>query len=1195
MCANKSRIWTVFQVLLVLVFVANEGLGRERPEKGSNTRKESLDKNAGTPRYAVLNINNLTTWHRSDGQSNHSPQADNGLYYPRGTGNVIYQDCVVWGAKLFVGGFEGSGTPISFHQVRIGGGTYGVGTRAGWVTGNGATAVPADPNAADVRIYRIRRDYTTLRNADGTFSDDLRRDAANVNEIQSTEVTDAQMQFTYDQYETDWTNWPTSRGAPYVERNGVPGYQAPPVFSATFTVDSLISGNYDEPGIAGVDPNSPADQVIWTVMNDLNEAQAVSFAASEPLGLEVQKTVWGYKRTDAMGNLYFQRYRLINKGGVDIDPSTSGFQGGSFYLDSMFVCQWSDPDLGSFSDDLAGCDSTRSLAFIYNANASDNTFRNFSLAPPSGGYDFLAGPVVASAATDTAIFDLKQKPGYRNLGMSSFAYFSAGSPYSDPPNQVPAGWSGTSGQWWKMLRGYAPLGTMADADQPYAHPPSNPITKFPLSGEPVTGSGFLDGLGQPWSFVTGDRRILLNTGPFRLAPSDTQEIYVGVVVGIGGDRISSVAVMKSNDNAVQTTFNLRFQVSRAPAGPNVTVTELDGEVILDWGSDANRVNETENTVSQPGSYTFEGYNVYQLSSRGQQLEAAKRVVVYDKPVDPRVVFDTQFDATSGQFIQVPIQFGTNAGVKRTFRMTRDYVRDIDKIYNGQEYYLAVTAYSIATVSGFTAALESAPQVLTVRPKVPFGTTLHSSYGDTIAVTRAAGSSDGSATALVVSPTQVTGATYSIGFKANETWYFVKGTNDTLLNNQSNQNGDDLSPIADGIQVLVSGAPRDAKDFRHVQNPSGAINPHTYVGWSSFNSLGFPDPSGQGNPVADWGGGTWGIHQGGGTNNAYAGFVSRVFRSSPYSATSNFNRLVPYDFELRFTAAGGFGYLAFTTGAVISVPFELWNIGINTPTNTADDIRMIPWINDADGSGTFNLEQLDHGLSGSDNDPYTDWIYWMEPTPRTPGTTGYDAFVAAGAGYDAGVSGAFPWPVQFGTGDEVMARTVLVNLNGGSVSSGTWPANVNSLMPATGNVIRIISTKPNAPTDRFTVNTASYAATTSSAALEKASAEKVGVFPNPYYAFNAAETNRFARFVTFNNMAPKASIRIFNLAGQLVRRLDKDDNSQFIRWDLANSANFPVASGIYIAHVEMTLPSDGSTVTKVLKFAVIQEQEILNSY
>ncbi|MER3525305.1 MAG: hypothetical protein C4326_14995, partial [Ignavibacteria bacterium] len=109
--------------------------------------------------------------------------------------------------------------------------------------------------------------------------------------------------------------------------------------------------------------------------------------------------------------------------------------------------------------------------------------------------------------------------------------------------------------------------------------------------------------------------------------------------------------------------------------------------------------------------------------------------------------------------------------------------------------------------------------------------------------------------------------------------------------------------------------------------------------------------------------------------------------------------------------------------------------------------------------------------------------------------------------------------------------------------------------------------------------------------EKESAEKVGVFPNPYYAFNPAETNRLVRFVTFNNLPPEATVRIFNLAGHKVRTLQKNDPSQFLQWDLNNDDNFPVASGMYIAHIEMTLPSDRSKVTKVLKIAVIQEQEV----
>jgi hypothetical protein len=295
---------------------------------------------------------------------------------------------------------------------------------------------------------------------------------------------------------------------------------------------------------------------------------------------------------------------------------------------------------------------------------------------------------------------------------------------------------------------------------------------------------------------------------------------------------------------------------------------------------------------------------------------------------------------------------------------------------------------------------------------------------------------------------------------------------------------------------------------------------------------------------------------------------------------NFSRFVPYDFEIRFTAAGGKGYMAFSSGHVVNVPFELWNIGVNTPNDASDDFRMIPWINDEDGSDTFQLMKIDHALSGGDNDPYTSWIYWHEPNPKTPGSAGYNAFVAD-ANYDAG--GAVT-----GTGGEVFARMVLANWNGGSISDPTWPANANSTMPKTGNVIRILSTKPNTPFVSFTYTTP---APQTGSDLSLASAKKVGVFPNPYYAYNNAETSRFDRFVTFNNLPKNATIRIFNLAGHLVRTLLKSDDSQFTRWDLMNARNYPVASGVYIAYVEM--PDIG--VTKTLKLSVIQQQEILDLY
>jgi hypothetical protein len=136
---------------------------------------------------------------------------------------------------------------------------------------------------------------------------------------------------------------------------------------------------------------------------------------------------------------------------------------------------------------------------------------------------------------------------------------------------------------------------------------------------------------------------------------------------------------------------------------------------------------------------------------------------------------------------------------------------------------------------------------------------------------------------------------------------------------------------------------------------------------------------------------------------------------------------------------------------------------------------------------------------------------------------------------------------------------------------------------------IFANLPNTPTDSYTFSTEGV--TKDNAELSKADVEKINVYPNPYYAFNAAEQDRFTRFITFNHMPPKATIRIFNLAGIQVVKLEKDGTDQFLRWNMQNQNGIPVASGMYIAHIDM--PELGKE--KILKIMIIQAQETLKYY
>jgi hypothetical protein len=131
-------------------------------------------------------------------------------------------------------------------------------------------------------------------------------------------------------------------------------------------------------------------------------------------------------------------------------------------------------------------------------------------------------------------------------------------------------------------------------------------------------------------------------------------------------------------------------------------------------------------------------------------------------------------------------------------------------------------------------------------------------------------------------------------------------------------------------------------------------------------------------------------------------------------------------------------------------------------------------------------------------------------------------------------------------------------------------------------------------DQYTFSAGSLAAQSNNTDLAKEDVAKINVFPNPYYAFNPQETSRFVRFVTFSHLPGNATIRIFNVAGHLIKTIKKEASvnaTQFQRWDLLNQYDFPIASGIYIVHIDM--PDLGAT--KILKVAIIQEQEVLDAY
>ncbi|MCK5075551.1 MAG: hypothetical protein KAR38_04200, partial [Calditrichia bacterium] len=479
------------------------------------------------PEYSLINIGNWQYWQKSDGISSIDPYGISGGIFPKNTGCVIFQDGFLWG------GYVQDNNPAK-PSLRVGGQKWRTGTQPGWIKipGNGIdppVAVSQDNDS--VRIYRVRSDIFSIDHYDRYT---LLPDAQ---DIYGNDHPDTLVKKIKAQYIKDWQEWPGNLGAPYYDRNR----------------NGKWDPDYDEPGIAG------SDQTIWYAVNDLNETRTDEFSGSPPIGLELQITIWAYKyHTGALGNTIFKRYRVINKSG--------------YAIDSMYIGQWSDPDIGHYGDDFVGCDSILGYGFSYNGYPSDIDFEVYNLKPPAVGYVLLQGPVVPEVG-DTAIVNFKKVVDYKNIPMSSFYYFSSGM-------LINFYWEGYDYTliYYNLLRGYIPTNNVENPS-PYWHgsgPFAGNPTKYPLNGDPVAGIGDIDGEGS--NYAMSDRRMGINSGPFSMEPDDVQEIVIALVganSGSDGGNIASLAKLQRYVPLLKGFYNdlLNFI---APEGPIAdTISEFD--------------------------------------------------------------------------------------------------------------------------------------------------------------------------------------------------------------------------------------------------------------------------------------------------------------------------------------------------------------------------------------------------------------------------------------------------------------------------------------------------------------------------------------------------------------------------------------------------------------------------------------------
>ena len=108
-------------------------------------------------------------------------------------------------------------------------------------------------------------------------------------------------------------------------------------------------------------------------------------------------------------------------------------------------------------------------------------------------------------------------------------------------------------------------------------------------------------------------------------------------------------------------------------------------------------------------------------------------------------------------------------------------------------------------------------------------------------------------------------------------------------------------------------------------------------------------------------------------------------------------------------------------------------------------------------------------------------------------------------------------------------------------------------------------------------------------------DSIGVVPNPYLAYSEYEASSFDNTVKITNLPAQCVVTIYSLDGRFIRQYTRNEEGKpnspprnsppvavnqivpDLEWNLKNFAGIPIASGVYLIHVDA--PGLGERVIK----------------
>jgi hypothetical protein len=459
------------------------------------------------------------------------------------------------------------------------------------------------------------------------------------------------------------------------------------------------------------------DQNFWWVMNDKGNIHTETGA--DPIGMEIRAQAFAFASNDEINNMTFYNYELINRGTQTLYNTYFGF--------------FTDGALGDPYDDYVGCDVNRGLGYYYNGDNYDGDnsgYKGYGYSPPAVGVDFFEGPYQDNDNIDNAfgIGDNEALNGIgygdgvidnERFGMRRFLYYSNTTNGANPNQTDPT----NASDYYNYLRGFWKDGSKfvyggsGHISDPEADPNTPCEFMFPGNTDPL-GWG-TNGVPQPvWTEQTAnntpnDRRFVQSAGPFVLKPGAVNNITVGVVWArtSAGDPFASVSSLQRADDKAQSLFENCFKVLDGPNAPDLTLQELENEVILILSNPVNSNNYREQyeefdpfiVSSEPNAdktYNFQGYQIYQLKDAKVALsdltnpEKARLTAQCDIKDGVGKIINFEFNEDLNASIPVLRVNGEDKGIRHSFSVKNDlFAQGESRLVNFKRYYFMAVSYA----------------------------------------------------------------------------------------------------------------------------------------------------------------------------------------------------------------------------------------------------------------------------------------------------------------------------------------------------------------------------------------------------------------------------------------------------------------------------------------------------------------------